>query len=481
MVLCSPCVFVAEASELRRERAQAEVRAGEDSVWDRAENALIEAVQAADYEYDHNPGEGAFYGPKLEFVLRDAIGRDWQCGTLQIDFVLPERLDASYVGEDGERHRPVILHRAILGSFERFIGILIENFAGRFPFWLAPLQTVVATITDDASDYAEEVLAALKTAGIRAEADLRNEKINYKIREHSHGKVPIILVVGGREAEERTVAIRRLGGKVQEIVALDQAVDTLHSEAADIGIKTAIKSAKKTGIGLVAIKNSGHYGLSSFYAEQAVKKNLMVLCFTNAPPAIAPYGARKSLFGTNPICFGTPTGNKVPFILDTSVSMINRGKIRVAAKLGRKIPLGVALDRFGQPTTDAKKALKGVQLPIAGFRGSGLAWMVDIMSGVLTGAYHGGKVKDPFDNFTGPQNVGHLFLVLKPNLFVGKNYIKRIKENIRVIKKLPKIKGVKEILYPGQGMHSRYKRNLKKGIVIQKNILEEIKKLNVIK
>jgi len=214
-----------------------EVRAGEDSVWDRAENALIEAVQAADYEYDLNPGEGAFYGPKLEFVLRDAIGRDWQCGTLQVDFVLPERLDASYVGEDGERHRPVILHRAILGSFERFIGILIENFAGRFPFWLAPLQTVVATITDDASDYAEEVLASLKTAGIRAEADLRNEKINYKIREHSHGKVPIILVVGGREAEERTVAIRRLGGKVQEIVALDQAVDTLHSEAADIGIK----------------------------------------------------------------------------------------------------------------------------------------------------------------------------------------------------------------------------------------------------
>ena len=214
-----------------------EVRAGEDSVWDRAENALIEAVQAAGYEYDLNPGEGAFYGPKLEFVLRDAIGRDWQCGTLQIDFVLPERLDASYVGEDGERHRPVILHRAILGSFERFIGILIENFAGRFPFWLAPLQTVVATITDDASDYAEEVLASLKTAGIRAEADLRNEKINYKIREHSHGKVPIILVVGGREAEERTVAIRRLGGKAQEIVALDQAVDTLHSEAADIGIK----------------------------------------------------------------------------------------------------------------------------------------------------------------------------------------------------------------------------------------------------
>ena len=251
--------------------------------------------------------------------------------------------------------------------------------------------------------------------------------------------------------------------------------------AADIGIKVAINSAKKTGIGLVAIKNSGHYGLSSFYAEQAVKKNLMVWCFTNAPPAIAPYGSKKSLFGTNPICFGTPTGNKVPFILDTSVSMINRGKIREAAKLGHKIPLGVALDKFGKPTTDAKKALKGVQLPIAGFRGSGLAWMVDIISGVLTGANHGGKVKDPFDDFSGPQNVGHLFLVLKPNLFVGKNYYKRIKKNIRAIKKLPKIKGVKEILYPGEGMSYRYKRNLKKGIVIQKNILEDIKKLNVIK
>ncbi len=250
---------------------------------------------------------------------------------------------------------------------------------------------------------------------------------------------------------------------------------------ADIGIKVAIKNAKKTGIGLVGIKNSGHYGLSSFYAEQAVKKNLIVLCFTNAPPAIAPYGAKKSLFGTNPICFGTPTGNKVPFILDTSVSMINRGKIRVAAKLGHKIPLGVALDKFGKPTTNATNALKGVQLPIAGYRGSGLAWMVDIMSGVLTGSNHGGKVKDPFDNFTGPQNVGHLFLVLKPNLFVGKNYMKRIKQNIKAIKKLPKIKGVKEILYPGQGINSRYKKNLKKGILIPKNILEDIIKLNAIK
>ena len=269
--------------------------------------------------------------------------------------------------------------------------------------------------------------------------------------------------------------------KISQSITHIDANNCIGFVAGDVGIKQAIDSAKKTGIGLVGIKNSGHYGLSGYYAEQAVRKNLIAFCFTNAPPAIAPHGARKSLFGTNPICFGTPTGNKVPFILDTSVSMINRGKIRVAAKLGHKIPLGVALDRFGKPTTDAKKALKGVQLPIAGFRGSGLAWMVDIMSGVLTGANHGGKVKDPFDDFTGPQNVGHLFLVLKPNLFVGKNYIKRIKENIKTIKKLPKIKGVKEILYPGQGMNSRYKRNLKKGIVIQKNILEDIKKLNVIK
>ena len=161
--------------------------------------------------------------------------------------------------------------------------------------------------------------------------------------------------------------------------------------------------------------------------------------------------------------------------------MINRGKIRVAAKQGKKIPLGVALDKNGNPTNDAKKALKGVQLPIAGFRGSGLAWMVDIMSGVLTGANHAGKVKDPFDDFSGPQNVGHLFMVLKPSLFVGKNYISRIKENIKIIKRLPKIKGVKEIMYPGQGIRSRYKKNIKKGIVIPKNILEDLNKLNAIK
>jgi threonyl-tRNA synthetase len=208
-----------------------EIRAGDDATWDKAEGALTEAVQAAGYEYDLNPGEGAFYGPKLEFVLRDAIGRDWQCGTLQVDFVLPERLDASYVGEDGGKHRPVMLHRAILGSFERFIGILIENYAGRFPFWLAPLQVIVATITDEAKPYAEIVLAKLKSAGLIAEADLRNEKINYKIREHSVQKVPVILVVGGREAEESTVAMRRLGGKEQEILALETAVAKLREEA----------------------------------------------------------------------------------------------------------------------------------------------------------------------------------------------------------------------------------------------------------
>jgi len=213
-----------------------EVRAGDDDVWDRAEGALTEAVKAAGYEYDLNPGEGAFYGPKLEFVLRDAIGRDWQCGTLQVDFVLPERLDATYVGEDGEKHRPVMLHRAILGSFERFLGILIENFAGRFPLWLAPLQVVVATITDEAAPYAQEVADACRAAGLQVETDVRNEKINYKVREHSVGKVPVILVVGAREAAEGTVAMRRLGGKDQEIVALTEAVATLSEEAAMPGI-----------------------------------------------------------------------------------------------------------------------------------------------------------------------------------------------------------------------------------------------------
>ena len=268
--------------------------------------------------------------------------------------------------------------------------------------------------------------------------------------------------------------------KISQSITHIDANNSIGFVAGDIGIKQAIKNAKSTGIGLVGIKNSGHYGLSGYYAEKAVKKNLIAFCFTNAPPAIAPHGARKSLFGTNPICFGTPTSSNVPFILDTSVSVINRGKIRVAAKTGKKIPEGVALDKFGKPTTDAKKALAGVQLPIAGFRGSGLAWMVDILSGVITGGNHSGKVKDPFDDFSGPQNIGHLFIVMKPNLFVG-NYNKRIKENIKKIKKLPKIKGVKEIFYPGQNKFKRYKTNLKKGIAIPKNILEDIKKLNVIR
>ncbi len=265
--------------------------------------------------------------------------------------------------------------------------------------------------------------------------------------------------------------------KVSQSITYIDADNSIGFVAADIGIKQAIKNAKKTGIGLVGIKNSGHYGLSGYYAEQAVNKNLIVFCFTNAPPAIAPEGAKKKLFGTNPICFGTPTGSKIPFILDTSVSVINRGKIRVAAKKGKKIPAGAALDKFGKPTNDAKKALAGVQLPIGGFRGSGLAWMVDILSGVLTGSNHGGKVKDPFDDFSGPQNIGHLFLVIKPNLFIG-NYSQRIKENINRIKKLPKIKGVKEILYPGQSKFKRYKKNKNKKIKISPNILKDLKKLN---
>jgi threonyl-tRNA synthetase len=208
------------------------VRAGSDEVWDKAEAWLKDAVEAAGLAYTLNPGEGAFYGPKLEFVLRDAIGRDWQCGTLQVDFVLPERLDASYIGEDGQRHRPVMLHRAIFGSMERFIAILIEQYAGRFPLWLAPVQAVVATITSDADAYAEEVRAACAAAGLRVEADLRNEKINYKIREHSLAKIPALLVVGKREAETGAVALRRLGGKDQEFLALGEAIARLTQEAA---------------------------------------------------------------------------------------------------------------------------------------------------------------------------------------------------------------------------------------------------------
>ncbi|MEI8296075.1 MAG: threonine--tRNA ligase [Alphaproteobacteria bacterium] len=208
-----------------------EKRAGTDASWDQAEKALQEAATAAGLSYVLNPGEGAFYGPKLEFTLVDAIGRQWQCGTLQVDYVLPERLGAAYIGEDGQRHRPVMLHRAIFGSFERFIGILIEHFSGKFPLWLAPTQVVVATITSEADAYAEEVYKQLQDAGLRAVLDCRNEKIPYKIREHSLQKIPAILVVGSREAEARQVAIRRLGGETQQVVSLAEAISTLSEEA----------------------------------------------------------------------------------------------------------------------------------------------------------------------------------------------------------------------------------------------------------
>lgn len=208
-----------------------ETRAGDDAIWDKAESALKAAVDAAGLETILNPGEGAFYGPKLEFVLRDAIGRDWQCGTLQVDFVLPERLEATYVAEDGQRHRPVMLHRAILGSLERFIGILIEEYAGAFPLWLAPQQVVIATITNDGDAYAREVHETLTSAGLRCTLDLSNEKIGYKVREHSLAKVPVILAIGKREAENRTVAVRRLGSQKQELLALDDARARLKHEA----------------------------------------------------------------------------------------------------------------------------------------------------------------------------------------------------------------------------------------------------------
>ena len=261
--------------------------------------------------------------------------------------------------------------------------------------------------------------------------------------------------------------------KISQSISFIDANNSIGFIAADIAIKKAIENSKKTGIGMVAVKNSGHYGLSGYYAEQAVKKNLVTMIYTNAPPAVAPHGAIKSLFGTNPICFGAPSGSKVPFILDTSISMINRGKVRLAARKNQKIPKGVALDKFGKLTVDAKKALEGVQLPIGSFRGSGLAWMVDILSGVLTGSNHAGRVKDPFDDFSGPQNIGHLFITFKTNLFV-KNYNSRIKNNIRTIKKLPKAKGVKNIMYPGENKFKRFKMNSKKDIKISEMIKKDL-------
>jgi len=271
------------------------------------------------------------------------------------------------------------------------------------------------------------------------------------------------------------IKIKKINSSISHI----NADNSIGFVSADIGVAQAIKNAKKTGIGLVAIKNSGHFGLSSFYAEQAVKKNLIVFCFTNAPPALAPHGAKKSLFGTNPICFGAPTG-KVPFILDASTSIINRGKIRRAKKLGKKIPYGVALNKSGKITTNASEALLGTQLPIAEFKGSGLAWMVDILSGVLTGSSHGGKTKDPFDDFTGPQNVGHLFITINPKIFAGNNFMKEIKKNIKLVKKLPKAKGFSSILYPGERKNKAYKKNLNKDISIPDKILKEMNELNAI-
>ena len=207
-------------------------RIGADELWDKTETALAQALTDMGYQYTLNPGDGAFYGPKLDFKVKDAIGREWQLGTLQVDMNLPERFDVSYVGEDGEKHRPIMLHRALFGSLERFTGIMIEHYAGKFPFWLAPLQVVVATITDEGNDYAKEVLAALKKAGIRAEIDLRNEKISYKIREHSLKKVPVMLVIGKKEAADHTVTIRRLGQEKQETLALNDVIAKLKTEAA---------------------------------------------------------------------------------------------------------------------------------------------------------------------------------------------------------------------------------------------------------
>ena len=270
------------------------------------------------------------------------------------------------------------------------------------------------------------------------------------------------------------IKIKKISSSISQIDA-DNCIGFV---AANIAIKTAIHNAKQTGIGMIGVKNSGHYGLSGYYAEQATKKNLIAMIYTNAPPAIAPHGSLKTLFGTNPICFGAPVGSKIPFILDTSMSVINRGKIRVAARNNKKIPEGVALDKFGKPTTDAKKALRGVQLPIASFRGSGLAWMVDILSGVLTGSNHAGRVRDPFDDFSGPQNVGHLFIVFRSNLFV-KNFNKRIKENVSKVKKLPKIKGVKEIVYPGENKFKRFNVNKNKRIKLSDKIIKDLRILNL--
>ena len=206
------------------------MRVGSDEIWDKAEEALEAAIKNLGYPYRIDEGDGAFYGPKLDFVLTDAIGREWQCGTFQLDFNLAERLDAHYIGEDGKKHNPVMIHRAVLGSFERFIGILIENYAGKLPLWLAPQQVVIASIISDVNDYSLEIKNLLKKEGIRAEVDLRNEKISYKVREHSSKKVPIILAIGNNEKNDRTVSIRRIGSKETEVLSLDDAINQINSE-----------------------------------------------------------------------------------------------------------------------------------------------------------------------------------------------------------------------------------------------------------
>ena len=234
-----------------------EKRVGSDEVWDKAEAALKRAVEAAGLDYELNPGEGAFYGPKLEYVLRDAIGRDWQCGTFQVDLNLPDRLGAFYIGPDGEKTAPVMLHRAMFGSLERFTGILIEHYAGHLPLWLAPVQVVVATIVSDADAYADEVLDALQAAGLRAEADLRNEKINYKVREHSLAKVPVLLAVGEREAEEGTVSIRRLGSQEQQVMPLEAAIKAIADEARPPDLSARQDQRRRSAVASAAEGDAG--------------------------------------------------------------------------------------------------------------------------------------------------------------------------------------------------------------------------------
>ena len=322
------------------------------------------------------------------------------------------------------------------------------------------------------------------------------EKISYIFRKHKLGsqqaKLCAEVIVNAELVEASSHGVSRLKmycerikkklinpqakikiKKISKSISLVNANNSIGFVAADVGINQAIFNAKKTGVGLVGVRNSGHYGLSSYFIEKAVKKNLVAMCFTNAPPAIAPHGAKKSLFGTNPIAFGFPSFKKKPFIFDSSMSKINRGKIRVAAKLGKKIPYGVALDKNGNITTNAKKALEGVQLPMGDFRGSGLAWVVDILSGVMTGSAHSGKVKDPFDDFSGPQNIGHLFIVFKANLF-NKRFKNEINKNIKTVKRLPKLKGVTEIKYPGQKKYERYRNNLNKNIYLSKKVAKEL-------